>query len=315
MARINLLPWREELREERKKRFLTVLVGVLVLSVSILFLIDRYVSNAIEHQMARNAYLQTQIAQLDIRIKEISDLKARRKQLLERMKIIQDLQGNRPVTGRVFDQLARTLPDGVYYSQVKMTSKLIAISGAAESNNRVSDLMRNLEASEWLEAPSLTEVKATDCRCGGSGQRVSADRAPDPASGCRCRRSQAMNMSEWMDGLRKVDFSELDLNNLGSWPAAVKVIAGLLVAVLIFALGYFFFIQDLETQLDSAQAGEMTLREQYSTKAFQAANLEPYKKQMEEMENTFGALLRQLPSDTEVPAARRHYPHRPGKRP
>ncbi|RMR86943.1 PilN domain-containing protein [Pseudomonas coronafaciens] len=161
MARINLLPWREELREERKKRFLTALVGVLVVSVGILFLIDRYVSNGIEHQMARNAFLQTQIAQLDIRIKEISDLKARRKQLLERMKIIQDLQGNRPITGRVFDQLARTLPDGVYYSQVKMTDKLIAISGAAESNNRVSDLMRNLEASDWLEAPSLTEVKAT----------------------------------------------------------------------------------------------------------------------------------------------------------
>lgn len=77
------------------------------------------------------------------------------------MKIIQDLQGNRPITGRVFDQLARTLPDGVYFSQVKMTDKLIAISGAAESNNRVSDLMRNLEASDWLEAPSLTEVKAT----------------------------------------------------------------------------------------------------------------------------------------------------------
>ena len=161
MALINLLPWREELREERKKRFLTALVGVLVVSVGILFLIDRYVSNGIEHQMARNAFLQTQIAQLDIRIKEISDLKARRKQLLERMKIIQDLQGNRPITGRVFDQLARTLPDGVYYSQVKMTDKLIAISGAAESNNRVSDLMRNLEASDWLEAPSLTEVKAT----------------------------------------------------------------------------------------------------------------------------------------------------------
>ncbi|PBP85836.1 pilus assembly protein PilN [Pseudomonas syringae] len=161
MARINLLPWREELREERKKRFLTALVGVLVVSVGILFLIDRFVSNAIEHQMARNAFLQTQIAQLDIRIKEISDLKARRKQLLERMKIIQDLQGNRPITGRVFDQLARTLPDGVYYSQVKMTDKLIAINGAAESNNRVSDLMRNLEASDWLEAPSLTEVKPT----------------------------------------------------------------------------------------------------------------------------------------------------------
>ena len=110
-----------------------------------------------------------------------------------------------------------------------------------------------------------------------------------------------MNMSGWMDGLRKIDVSELELNNTGSWPAAVKVIAGVLVAVLIFALGYFFFIQDLETQLEGAQTSEVTLKEQFSNKAFQAANLEPYKKQMEEMENTFGALLRQLPSDTEVP--------------
>ncbi|MCF5707468.1 type 4a pilus biogenesis protein PilO [Pseudomonas syringae] len=110
-----------------------------------------------------------------------------------------------------------------------------------------------------------------------------------------------MNLSEWLEGLRKVELNELDLNNLGSWPAAVKAIAGVLLAVLIFALGYFLFIQDLETQLDAAQASEVSLKEQFSNKAFQAANLEPYKKQMEEMENTFGALLRQLPSDTEVP--------------
>lgn len=110
-----------------------------------------------------------------------------------------------------------------------------------------------------------------------------------------------MNMSEWLEGLRKVELNELDLNNLGSWPAAVKAIAVVLLAVLIFALGYFLFIQDLETQLDAAQASEVSLKEQFSNKAFQAANLEPYKKQMEEMENTFGALLRQLPSDTEVP--------------
>ncbi len=110
-----------------------------------------------------------------------------------------------------------------------------------------------------------------------------------------------MSMTEWLEGLRKVDINELDLSNMGSWPAAVKVISGVLVAVLIFALGYFLFIQDLESQLTGAQASEATLKEQFSTKAFQAANLEPYKKQMEEMENTFGALLRQLPSDTEVP--------------
>ena len=160
MARINLLPWREQLREERKKRFLTALAGVLVAAVGTLLLVDQYVSNAVTHQLARNAFIQKEIVQLDERIKEISELRARRKQLLERMKIIQDSQGNRPIIGRIFDQMARTLPDGVYFSEVKMTDKLISINGAAESNNRVSDLMRNLDASDWLEAPVLNEVKA-----------------------------------------------------------------------------------------------------------------------------------------------------------
>jgi type IV pilus assembly protein PilN len=160
MARINLLPWREQQREERKKRFLLILACVLVGGIGTLFLADQYLSGAISRQNARNEFIKTEIVSLDARIKEISELKARRKQLLERMKIIQDLQGNRPIIGRIFDQMARTLPDGVYFSEVKMVDKLISISGSAESNNRVSDLLRNLDASDWLEAPSLTEVKA-----------------------------------------------------------------------------------------------------------------------------------------------------------
>ena len=160
MARINLLPWREQLREERKQRFLVTLAAVLIASGGLVFLGDRYLNASIERQAARNDYIRKEIAILDSRIKEINELKTRRQQLLERMKIIQDLQGNRQIIGRVFDQLVRTLPDGVYFSSLKMTGKNIAIEGAAESNNRVSNLMRNLEASEWLEAPNLTAVKA-----------------------------------------------------------------------------------------------------------------------------------------------------------
>jgi type IV pilus assembly protein PilN len=160
MARINLLPWREQLREERKQRFLVTLAGVFVVAAGALFLGDQYFSGAIEQQNARNEFIRKEIAVLDIRIKEISELKTRREQLLERMKIIQDLQGNRPIIGHVFDQLVRTLPDGVHFTGVKMTAKNIAIVGAAESNNRVSNLMRNLDASEWLTAPNLTEVKS-----------------------------------------------------------------------------------------------------------------------------------------------------------
>jgi type IV pilus assembly protein PilN len=161
MARINLLPWREQLREERKQRFLVTLAGVGVVAAGTVFLGDQYLNGAIEQQNSRNQFVRKEIAVLDARIKEISELKTRRQQLLERMKIIQDLQGNRPIIGRVFDQLVRTLPDGVYFTSVKMTGKNIAIVGAAESNNRVSNLMRNLDASDWLDAPNLTQVKAT----------------------------------------------------------------------------------------------------------------------------------------------------------
>ena len=110
-----------------------------------------------------------------------------------------------------------------------------------------------------------------------------------------------MNVNEWLDSLRKIDINDLDVNNLGSWPAAVKAIAGALLMVLVLAGGYFFYIQDMQTQLDQARNDEATLKEQFSNKAFQAANLNAYKAQMVEMENTFGALLRQLPGDTEVP--------------
>lgn len=161
MARINLLPWREERREERRKRFLLTLIGVVVGSVGAVFIADQIISNAIARQVARNDYIGKQIAVVDERIKQISELKAHRQQLVERMRIIQDLQGNRQVSGRIFDQLARTLPDGVYFTDVKMTGKTLSISGAAESNNRVSELMRNLDASDWFDAPSLNEVKAT----------------------------------------------------------------------------------------------------------------------------------------------------------
>ena len=161
MARINLLPWREERREERRKRFLLILIGVLAGSIGAVLIADQIISAAIERQMARNDYIGKQIAVVDERIKQISELKARRQQLVERMRIIQDLQGNRQISGRIFDQLARTLPDGVYFTDVKMAGKTLSISGAAESNNRVSELMRNHDASDWFDAPSLNEVKAT----------------------------------------------------------------------------------------------------------------------------------------------------------
>ncbi|WP_236181107.1 MULTISPECIES: type 4a pilus biogenesis protein PilO [Pseudomonas] len=110
-----------------------------------------------------------------------------------------------------------------------------------------------------------------------------------------------MKPSEWLESLRNVDFNDLDTSNIGSWPPAVKSLAGGLLMVLVLALGYNFFISDMQSQLELKREEEITLKEQFASKARMAANLELYTQQMKEMENSFGVLLRQLPSDTEVP--------------
>ena len=110
-----------------------------------------------------------------------------------------------------------------------------------------------------------------------------------------------MSFAKSLESLKKVELSELDLNNIGVWPAPVKFIFAVILFVVVLFLGYHFHLQDLQVSLDAQVAEEQTLKEQFSVKAFQAANLDAYKEQMVEMEESFGALLRQLPSDTEVP--------------
>ncbi len=110
-----------------------------------------------------------------------------------------------------------------------------------------------------------------------------------------------MSIADSFKSLGKVDFSELDLNNMGSWPSAVKGLACLILLVAVLALGYFMHLTDLQDTLDRNKTEEATLKDQFTSKVRQAANLEEYKAQMKLMEASFEALLRQLPSDTEVP--------------
>ncbi|MEM6301788.1 MAG: PilN domain-containing protein [Pseudomonadota bacterium] len=160
MARINLLPWREARREELKRAFLTILALVAALGVVIIIGVDRVINSQIDNQRARNDYLSQNIRELDKQVEEIRDLQRKRNQLIDRMRVIQQLQGNRPIIVRVLDQLVRTVPDGVFYTSVNARGTRLSIGGVAESNNRVSSLMRRLDASDWLKSPNLDAVKA-----------------------------------------------------------------------------------------------------------------------------------------------------------
>jgi type IV pilus assembly protein PilN len=160
--KINLLPWREELREEKKKEFLNILVAVLILGGVIVFGVDRYYNTTIDGQMARNTFLTTEIAVLEERIAEIQQLQQKRNELLSRMKVIQELQGNRPIIVRVFDELARQLAPRVFFTSLEMADTGLAIEGIAESNNRISNQLRNFSESAWFDKPNVTAITADE---------------------------------------------------------------------------------------------------------------------------------------------------------
>ncbi len=160
MAKINLLPWREERRKQEMQEFLVVLAGVVVAALFLAFLWKQMVAADVENQKSRNSYIEGQIAQLEESIAEIEELQRRRDGLIERMNVIQGLQGNRPVIVHVFDQFVETLPDGVFYTSIKQTGNKFEVIGVAESNNRISNLMRSLEGSVWFRNPQLVKVVA-----------------------------------------------------------------------------------------------------------------------------------------------------------
>lgn len=160
MANINLLPWREERREELKKEYLIILAVSVICAGLIVFAWHYYVNDQIANQQNRNIYLEQNIRELNAQVKEINAMKAKREELKDRMRVIQDLQGNRPEIVHLFDELVQTLPDGVFFSQLSRSGASITIEGTAESNNRVSSLMRRLDRSDWFTAPNLVSVTA-----------------------------------------------------------------------------------------------------------------------------------------------------------
>jgi type IV pilus assembly protein PilN len=162
MANINLRPWREELRAEKQQQFVVMLVGALIVAAGLAFLWKTHLDNEIAYQESRNAYIENAMQELDSQIEQIEDLRRKRDELISRMQVIQDLQGKRPVIVRVFDELVRTLPDGVFYEELNKKGDLVSILGMAESNNRISSLMRQFEASEWFASPNLTSVSSAD---------------------------------------------------------------------------------------------------------------------------------------------------------
>lgn len=175
MPRINLLPWREEQRKERKLAFLVALgagTGAALIATFCTYLL---LSSMIDSQMARNETLRGEIKQLDKQIEEINNLESAKQKFIARMEIIEKLQRSRPEIVHLFDEIARTVPEGVYLTGVKQTDRRLKFEGIAQSSTRVSAFMRNVDGSEWLKNPDLEVIETKAGQIGGMGFTLYAD--------------------------------------------------------------------------------------------------------------------------------------------
>jgi len=160
MIPINLLPHRAARRKAQQQQFFVLAGMTLALAATIVVAVHIFFAGRIETQVERNKYLESEIVLLDKQIDEIRKLKEQTQALLARKRVVESLQTNRTETVRLLDQLVRQLPDGVFLKAIKQTGQRVNVVGYATSNARVSTLMRNFEASPWLESPSLIEIKA-----------------------------------------------------------------------------------------------------------------------------------------------------------
>jgi type IV pilus assembly protein PilN len=181
MARINLLPWREELRKQKQREFAFTLAGAAILGALLVFLAHMQVQGMIESQSARNRFLEEEIVKLDKRIAKIRDLESTKAKLLARMNVIQQLQSSRPLSVHLLDDIVRTLPEGVYLEKLAQEGNNLTFFGVAQSNARVSAYMRNIDGSVWLSKPTLDVIQTeTEKRRRIAKFNLRAMQNPDP---------------------------------------------------------------------------------------------------------------------------------------
>ena len=160
MIRINLLPHREQKRQARQRQFVSLAIGLAILGAAVVLLVHVAFGWQIESQESRNGPLKTEIAKLDSQIKEIDKLRDQTQALLARKQIVETLQSNRTEAVHLLDQMVRQLPDGIYLKSLRQAGAKVTLVGYAQSSARVSTLMRNIEASPWLQSPELVEIKS-----------------------------------------------------------------------------------------------------------------------------------------------------------
>ncbi len=302
MPRINLLPWRDLERRDRRLKFFVAL-GVAGVGAAVMALAAHIVlGTLIDAQERRNEHLRTEIKTVDKQIEQINDLEAQKQRFISRMQVIEKLQRSRPEVVHVFDELVKAVP-GRHLPDVNQ-----AIRRQAQAGGRGPvldprfDMMRNIVNSQWLRDPNL-EVVETKKDAPGSSFVLDAKQislATDDQDNAVKHSTHARRRELQMSLMQ--DIRSLDLRDPGRWPLPVLVLAVAVAFVVLSLVLVMLLVWNARMPvLDQRESEEKQLRTEFSTKHAKAANLSVYEQQLKDIEKSFGAMLRQLPSKTEVP--------------
>jgi len=272
MTRINLLPWRETHRIEKNKEFYAALGLCMALACGAGFAGFKYAEDKVNFQNKRNNRLNSEIALLQTELRAIRALEETKNDLLSRMEIIQQLQGKRPQIVHTFDEIASRIPDGIYLTSMKqLGDNQLQLEGRAESNARVSALMRRMDKSDFFKNPRLDVISS---------------------------RSLMMALSDTWEDLQNIDGESF--SRIGTAPIAARGFLILLACAAVIAAMFHFMVTPQFDKLEIAKQQELALRTKFDTEQAKAANRSAYVEQLEEMKKTFNVMLRQLPNKTDI---------------
>ncbi len=324
MILINLLPHREAARKRRKEAFQVAMFASFLMGLAIAAVVYWWFQMMIGEQQGRNAFLQSEIQVLEGQIKEIATIEEEIAALRARQKAVEDLQSDRNLPVHLLSELVRQLPDGVYITSLKQADQVITMQGMAQSNERVSEMLRNLaDNTPWFSKPELVEIVATNVALTPRDQRrvasfnvrfrlmrtSEAQKAMDGASAPRAaggmsmatRKKTSVDFGALQDSLQR-QFRNLDPKDPSLWPPLPRLLLCVFIAVAVAAFLWFFKINEYQDELDAERAKEVSLREDYQRKLVKAVSLDALKKQREQVQQYVIQLEKQLPSKAEMAA-------------
>ena len=344
MILINLLPHREEKRRQRKRAFFATLAACAVLGLVVAGIWYAVLQQMTSAQQARNDFLKAEISRLELQIKDIATLRAEIEALKARQKAVEGLQTDRNIPVHLLDELVKQTPEGIYLTSVKQNGPVVLVTGMAQTNERVSEFLRNtLYNSPWLEKPELVEIKTTASAPGAAAaasrdqrrlnefsMRLSLKRPQAPAAALRrpplppapqqrslreyAMNAKTSNSSFDVSGLAEQAVSQfrgLNPKEPGQWPALPKVASWLATVVAVVVACWFGLLSDATDELQAERDREPALKKDYVSKLGQAVNLGELRKQKLQVQEYVTQLEKQLAGQgRDGRAAVRHQPGR-----